>query len=350
VSELQPLVQELEEVVQRLGQDTLAQHPDWYHARFAEIYDGGVEAFGPLGPDRLQRLGAELWFLLDCPLPDVHSPLWRMLAHHTARAGELLARSELRVWRIATVPDAASVGAECPRTGAPVRLDFVRAPKGEPAPGAFVVARSVPLGPERWALLGPASIVESGAETEFVALLSSLEAPRGEFWRVHGGVLSRASWAWPEWREHTLDGQLVTGSMAALELHDRDAAIAALAADPELQAIEGASLEWQWSWDPPRRRQPLQERGVRYRLCAEDAATVPRLARLDIEADDDRLWLLTPTPARLLLAERLLRDRLGVALGRVATRDFLPPSAIPRWKRESQPLTARGDSRRAAAA
>jgi hypothetical protein len=334
VADLQEFVAQLEAVVQRLGEATAVQHPHWYHARFAEIYDGGVEAFGPLGPDPMQRMAAELWFLLDCPLPDVHTPLWQMLSHNTLRAGELLARSELRAWRVASVVDDDGLVAICPRTGARVRLELVRAPAGAARPDCYLVARSVPLGPERWALLGPAPVVDAAAERDFEALLGSLGAPLAEFWRVHGGVLLRAASAWPETRAHTAEGELVCGSLSALELVDREAVLAALTTDVELTPSADGAHTWDWRWDPPAFRTPRAEPGVRYHLCADDGGEVPRLAVVDIESDHDSLWIMAPTPRRLALAERLLRARLGDGIGRVLSRDFLAPSVIPRWRRE----------------
>jgi hypothetical protein len=72
---------------------------------------------------------------------------------------------------------------------------------------------------------------------------------------------------------------------------------------------------------------------VRFALCEEDTAVPPRLALIDIEPDPAIIWLLAPTPARLSLAEHLLRERLGGAVGVVRVREFLPPSSIPRWRR-----------------
>jgi SEC-C motif-containing protein len=346
--ELESLVGELEATVQRLGEETWALDPDWCRARFAEIYDGGLDAFGPLGPDSAERLDAQLWFLLDCPLPHGQTPLWHMRLHKIGRSAELLARSELRAWRIESVDGAGVLGARCPLGTGPARLEGVRHPVGEPAPGAFVVARSVPLGPERWALLGRAPVVEPTAVRDFGALLASLDAPPGEFWRVHGGVLARAAWAWPEWREHTGDGEIVTRSLASIVLADPAAAIAALEEDPELEPAEadpdGSSRSWHWRWDPPARRAPMADAGVRFRVCDEDAGPRPRLALIDVDAGEPRLWVLAPTPARLALAERLLRDRLAASLGPVELRDFLAPSRIPRWLRarpESDELTDR---------
>ena len=87
----------------RLGHETWETDRDWCLAQFADFYDGGFEAFGSAGPDPEQLLEAHLWFLMDCPLPDGQTPLWRMGQAVTGLALELLARSELRAWRIQAV-------------------------------------------------------------------------------------------------------------------------------------------------------------------------------------------------------------------------------------------------------
>ena len=321
--------------MQELGRAVRDRDPDWYLARFAEFYDGGIEAFGRAGPGADLCLDAHLWFLLDCPLDSADTPLHGIRQRATGRAAELLARSELRAWRIVSIDDAGMLGALCPLGTGRAQLDTVRRPLGDLRTGAILVARSVPIGPRRWALLGRAPVVDRAAVADFEALLAELGAPRGEFWRVHGGVLARAALAWPEDREHTIDGGTVEGAIAAFRLTDPAAAVAALARDPEFSDRDReAGLErWNWLWDPPRARPAGNERGVRYKLCEEDAATRPFVARIVVDLDERDLWLLAPTPARLALAERLLAGRLGAALGEVTLRELAPPHVVPRWKR-----------------
>jgi hypothetical protein len=322
--------------VRELGRAVEADEPDWYEARFGEFYDGGVEAFGPAGPGLEARLDAELWFLLDCPLDSGDTPLHRMRQRASGRAAELLARSELRAWRIEAIDGAGVLGVLCPLGTGRALLESVRRPLGSVAPGAMLVARSVPLGPARWALLGRAPVVDRDAVGAFDASLAVLDSPRGEFWRVHGGVLARASWAWPEDREHTVDGEVVCGSVSAFALSDPTSVVAALGGDDELEQEGGAVggvLRWVWRWDPPRARAVWREPGVRYTLCDEDAAERPFLARIVIDLEAREACLLAPTPSRLALAERLLAARLGDALGARTLHQIDPPSIVPRWKR-----------------
>jgi hypothetical protein len=224
----------------------------------------------------------------------------------------------------------------CPLGTGRARLETSRSPEGGLPPGAFIVARSVPLGPHRWALLGRAPVVPREVVADFDALLATLEAPRGEFWRVHGGVLARAAWAWPEERRHTIDGELVRHSLVAIELRELDGALAALDRDGELEPdlLDEASVPgWRWRWDPPAPRPPAAEPGVRLELCPEDADPRPALARVEVDLEARELWLFAPTPGRLALAEQLLRDRLGAAVGEVKARDVDWPEVMPRWRR-----------------
>jgi hypothetical protein len=163
-----------------------------------EFYEGGLAAFGPVGPTPAELLEAELWFLLDCPLPTGETPLWRARREQTSRAIELLSRSELRVWRIEAVEGCRRLGTVCPLGTGRARLQLAREPAGVAARGALVVGRSVPVGPERWALLGGAPVVAPAGAGHFERFVRSLDAPRGELWRVHGGMLIRAAWTWPE--------------------------------------------------------------------------------------------------------------------------------------------------------
>jgi hypothetical protein len=111
----------------------------------------------------------------------------------TERLRVLLGRAELRVWRVTEVAPGGMVTVECPLGAGPASLSLARCPRGEPVAGAFLAGRSMPVGPRRWVLLGRAGVVAPEAAAAFERLLRSLRAPRGEFWRVHGGVLAQAA-------------------------------------------------------------------------------------------------------------------------------------------------------------
>ncbi len=312
-------IRELEAAVDWIGELAWASDRDWCLDRLAEMYEGGIDGFGLSGPDDGELREAHLWFLLDCPGADGQTPLWSVRQRVPDRSVELLARSALRAWRVESVQSPAALTALCPLGTGRARLELARPPAGELVPGAFIVARSVPLGPQRWALLGRVPVVERDAAAEFEALLASLSAPRGEFWRVHGAVLARAAWAWPEEREVTIEGELVERSLVAFAGGDA----AALAGDAELQEVGPGS--WRWRWDPPAARAPIAELGARYSTCSADGSLA------ELEFDRGRLWLMALTQARLALAERLLRSR--VMVGPVSSRHVERASVTPRWQR-----------------
>jgi hypothetical protein len=323
----------LEHTARELGVALWAADRDWCLDRVAEFYEGGADALDELSPDQL--LAAQLWFLLDCPLLDGETPLWRLGREAPGRAVELLGRSELRAWRVEAVGGSASLGALCPLGTGPALLQLCSEPVGELVRGAFVVGRSVPLGPQRWLLLGGAVVVDRGAAPDFEALIATLDAPRGELWRVHGGVLGRAAWAWPERRECTLEGDVVQMTIGTLELPDHGSAVAALDGDRELRRLgaDDGTLRWGWCWSPPNRRVDRPPPGVSYELAAEDLGADPRLAGLEVGSSGGfELQLSALTPARYRLAEQLLRARLGSLIGDVRSISVGPRSSLPRWR------------------
>jgi hypothetical protein len=334
--ELQRLLGGLERLVDDIGDETYEREPEWFADRVAEFYDGGLDAFGARGPGPAELLTAELWFLLDCPLPGGETPIALRRRQDPGRTTEMLARSELRAWRVLSAGPGAGFTGLCALGTGRARIDAVASVSGELRRGALVVGRSVPLGPERWALIGTARVVEPAVSAEFGALLASLDAPRGEEWRVHGGVVAAAAWAWPEEREVTIDGEVVEDSCVRYLVSDPDEVRTRLEADPELiwlgESDDDGAMRWRWRWDPPAARPPLGEPGVRFELCEEDAADEPFLAEVVFDPYNDELWLFAPTPGRLAVARRLMRDRLGPRLAAVISFDIEAPQSVPHWK------------------
>lgn len=223
-----------------------------------------------------------------------------------------------------------------PRAGCErARLELAREPVGVIRRGAFVVARSVPLGPQRWALLGRPVVVEPSVAADFETLLAALEAPLGEFWRVHGGVLAHAAWAWPEECERTIEGEIVQTSLSAYGVTEIDLLVGALDADDELAYVgrlDDGCDRWHWMWNPPAPLTPAPELGVRFELCSEDRGPRPYLVELDVDASTSELWMSALTPTRFALAERLLRARFGTLLGPLLSLHVDHRSELPRWK------------------
>jgi hypothetical protein len=108
-----------------------------------------------------------------------------------ARLEQLLARTELRAWRVQDAGEPGVLIADCPLGTGRALLACARAPEGELVRGAFVVGHAVPFGPNRYLLVGRVTVVGRARAARFAAQIASLKAPRGEFWRVHGAVLAR---------------------------------------------------------------------------------------------------------------------------------------------------------------
>jgi hypothetical protein len=180
----------LEASIDDLAHGLAADEPEWFEDRLAEFLGESRPGWAPSDDDVRE---ASLWLLFDCPLPDGRSPIERLAARSGGRAGELLARSELRAWLLEGRTDGETFTALCPLGSGRARLEHVRPAAGDPRPGALLVGRSVPTGPQRWTLLARPRLVPTVAAPAFSALLASLEAPVGEFWRVHGGVLARTA-------------------------------------------------------------------------------------------------------------------------------------------------------------
>ena len=105
----------------------------------------------------------------------------------------LLGRGEVRAWRVASVDGPGLLAVDCPLGAGPASVALASEPERPVVPGAFVIGRSMPVGPRRWVLLGRSSVVSGLPAVRFEQLLHSLRAPRGEFWRVHGTVVAQAA-------------------------------------------------------------------------------------------------------------------------------------------------------------
>lgn len=331
-----------EAALERLGALAWEVYPEDCEEAFERHYDGGLPAFGLLGPSDEELRRAEAWFLLDRRLGIGATPL-ECLAERLEPGGgmELLARSELRMWRIAGDRAAASVGARCPVTGEDVRL--VTAPNGSgSATGELVVARTLPLAPGRAALLAPTPVDPAVAE-ELVRWTretwESAEDQRG-FWRTFGGELSRAASAWPEERVHSRDGEIVQSALSTWAIRKPERAAELLASDPELEErpVEEVDSEGERSWMWRRAAEALPRAaitsrpGVRWVLDEHEAGERPRLAQLDLVPWEKRLWIFASTPGRLRSAEERAASALGRTLGRRMDHDCERPFVIPRWQ------------------
>lgn len=337
----------LEDLAAELGERAFAHCPRCLEDAFAELFHSSAW-FGFETAAADVRLEAALWIACDGKLCEgLPPPLGRVAEDggpdpEQGAWAEALGGSRTRAWRVERVGEAGLLDAVCPLSGERAQLELVRAPMGEPEPGRLLVARSLPRPEGRFALLGMAPVVVPEAQAEFEALLERVRADAesaDEAWRLHGGELLRAAWCWPEEHLHTVEGDPVEEHHVALALPDREAAVAALRADPEMQAgglSDDEVLTWDWRGQPraPEPAAMPQRPGVRWRLCDEDSADPPLLAMLELRVEDEELWIFAPTEARLGEAEALLRGRFTGLLGEELERDHEGPDVIRRWQRE----------------
>jgi SEC-C motif-containing protein len=337
------LAGECERLVDSLGELAASRWPDAYYRAFYEFYRCGPESFGMWGASAEERFEAELWLVCDCDLGAGDTPLELELRERGPDAATLaaLAFSRIRPWRIESVPRAGRIEANCPLTGEAAVLELARGPAGEAEPGRTIVARSVPLGEGRFVLLGRPAVVEAEVEDDFRDLIAGLDgADPASLLGAHGGTLASAARCWPVERSHTIEGELCTDAIAAWELRDLGAAIAALGREPVLEPIAPEDRDepdvesWHLVAPPAQPGDPPAELGVRWRLCEEDASLPRRLARIDVDLYDGRLWLHAPSPERLAPAEREVRRLVGELMGACRCHEQGPPATTMRWQRE----------------
>lgn len=358
-TELSRLVAGLEGLVTELGERAWERRRDEYLRAFERFYGISVTAFGWSGPDDAERLEADLWIVCDCVLGGRDTPLAeaRREPGGDSRLLSALAESRLRPWRIETARGAELIEASCPLSGEAATLELARSAAGEQEAGRMLVARSVPREQGRYALLGRAPIVEAEAEADFEAMLEGLLAGDGgderqghlvddiavdprELCAVHGDALARAAWSWPEERECTADGEWASEAIASWELDDLDAAIAALDGRPGLARIDPDLLDEpdvaSWRLTPPAGEPaalPPAEPGVRWQLCPDDVEE-HRLALIEVDPYDGRLWIHAASERRLQRGEHEARAALADLVGEQI--DFDPGASIQsfRWQRE----------------
>lgn len=112
-------------------------------------------------------------------------------AWSVARLGVLIDRAELRAWQIEAC-DVPGLGAgHCPLGSGRSLIAWSRPPVGGPVrAGNWLVVRALPVGPGRWVVVGRGTVVSESAP-RLEVIVRSLQAPRGEFWRVHGALIAR---------------------------------------------------------------------------------------------------------------------------------------------------------------
>lgn len=334
----------------RLAKLAWDAYPDDCEAGFASYYAGGLPAFGLRGPTAEELQRAEAWLLLDRRLGIGATPLQCLAERLPVRGAELLAASSLRLWQIDWPGDGTVARGRCPLSGEAVAITTAPA-RGLRASRGLVVARTIALGEARAGLF---AIVDVNPEVEDELVAWARQAwdrcqdPTG-FWRSFGGELSRAASAWPEERHHTRDGDLIRSAMSIWTIRDPERAAECLADDPDMAEQPPEEVEYEgersWLWRPAAAQPPAtldSSPGVRWILDEDEAGDRPRLARLDVDPYEERLWIFASTPQRLSAAEQRAGARLGRALRRRVERTEDEPDVQPRWQRQRFDRFAQG--------
>lgn len=149
-----------------------------------------------------------------------------------------------------------------------------------------------------------------------------------------------AALRWPEWREHTAEGDLVQQCHRCYSLTDPEVAIGALQAHPLASARDIAGY---WEGDVtfaiagPSVVEPVEptpQPGVRWDLCAEDRQSPRVLGEVTISPDDEELHVTAPTRSRVEPALDALPAAVTEGVGELKYEDIDAPDVLPRMSRE----------------
>jgi len=269
----------------------------------------------------------DLWLVCDEPLVDGRSLLEVAATSETAAADERLLASSISGWWLR--------GAEFPVPAAPWRYDepvtlhCPRQPLGSPADGALLIGRGVDVGRGHVALIGRPVVVDEKAVDDLLGVLA----------RTPSQALF-AALRWPEWREHTADGELVQQFYRCYSLSDPEAAMAALRASStamERDVLCYGEDDVEFAIAAPSITdvvEPAAEPGVVWDLCEEDRADPPVLGEVTVSPADGELLVSAPTRKR---ADRLLDalpSEVRAGLGELIYDDLDGPDVLPRMSRD----------------
>lgn len=213
------------------------------------------------------------------------------------------------------------------REEAPLTLHCAREPLGALTEGALLVARSIDVSDGNVALIGSPVIVDEQAVSDMLALLH----------RAADKALC-AALRWPERRTHTAAGEIVRQRFRHYRLLDADTALGVLRGNPD--CVEHSELLTYWDDDVVfkvhgarigQAVEPLNEPGVIWELCDEDAADPPILGELTISPEEDEVSLSAPSERHM---ERLVAALPASLLGELESDDVDLPDVLPRVRRE----------------
>jgi len=313
-----------EERISELGhrfreQDTLA----WVSAYERNI--APLNHFGTVSAEFVSWL--DLWLVCDEPVVDGRSLLEVAVTSKAAAADEWLRASSISGWWLRGT--ALPVPATPWHNDEPATLHCPRQPLGSLADGALLIGRGVEVGRGHVALIGRPVVVDEEAVDDLLGVLAHTPS-RALF----------ASLRWPEWREHTAEGELVQQCYRCYSLSDPEAAMAALRASSAATVRDVVCYgedDVEFAIAAPSITdivQPAAEPGVVWDLCEEDCADPPVLGEVTLSPADGELLVSAPTRKR---ADRLLDalpPEVRAGLGELMYDDLDGPDVLPRMTRD----------------
>jgi hypothetical protein len=211
-----------------------------------------------------------------------------------------------------------------------VTLHAADAPFGALRAGALVVGRGIPLGASGIVLVGPPVVVDEDAVADVLGVLRACPADA-----------LCAALRWPEFREHTAEGELVQQCLRTYEVADPDAVVASLrgcSMAGELDVLgydeDDVTFEVRGSAGGTQAVEPAAERGVRWRLCDEDREDPPRLGEVTVSPAEGEVVLSAPTQARVEQLLRALPWALASSLGQPVRDERDQPDIMTRVTRD----------------
>lgn len=296
--------------------------PAWVAAYERNI--GSLNRFGMLPAEFAAWL--DLWLVCDEPVVGGRTALEAVSGSQPAEVDRWLRRSSLAGWwmRGCELPLAATPW----RAEEPLLLHCRQEPLGALTDGGLLIGRGVEVRDGHVALIGRPVVVEDAVVGDVVSVLN--RAPSQALF---------AALRWPEWREHTAEGERVQSCYRSYSLADPQAAIAALREDSiasERDVVGYWEDDVTFAIHGPRVTtiiKPAPEPGVVWDLCDEDCGDDVVLGELTISPADAELHLTAPTRSRGDRLIELLPPVVRAQLGALLSDDLDAPDGVPRMSR-----------------
>jgi hypothetical protein len=289
-----------------------------------ERHVGHLNGWGFVPPGESEWL--DVWFIEHGAALEGRTPLDAAPDQHLCDAA--LRRSAITAWW--AHGDAFPLRATGWREELPATLHSRHRPLGELRDGALVVARGVESSPGHLALAGRPVVVDEDAVGDVLAVLAGADPAMALF----------AALRWPEERCVTAEGEQVIQHYLQYAVEDTAEAISLLRAAPGVVEDEDANTLYEDDVEFAVLRpgpfvvvEPSPEPGVRWELCAEDAAERPVLGEVTVSPAEREICLSAPSAHRLKMLRAALPAAVLALVGEVVDDMIDVPDVLPRMRR-----------------